>query len=71
MSDFFDASNLETWEGVEQAVCVLFGDRLLARAWLDKKMVRYGGKSPAEAWVAGEQESVRQMILQAAAGFTF
>lgn len=71
MSDFFDASSLETWEGVERAVCVLLGDRPLAQAWLNKRMVRYGGKSPAEAWIAGEQESVREMILQAAAGFTF
>ncbi|HHM5822275.1 TPA: hypothetical protein ACRNOS_001624 [Pseudomonas aeruginosa] len=60
-----------TWSEIEEATLEIFGDPRLARAWLHKPMTRYAGSSAAQAWDAGQQSLVIDMVRQAAAGFVF
>ncbi|HGM7926793.1 TPA: hypothetical protein ACKQKD_000512 [Pseudomonas aeruginosa] len=62
---------MDTWSEIEEATLEIFGDPRLAKAWLHKPMIRYAGSSPAQAWEAGQQQLVIDMVRQAAAGFVF
>lgn len=62
---------ITSWSEVEAAAAEIFGDMRLARAWLNKPMIRYGGSTPMQAWENGKSQLVIDMVRQAAAGFVF